>query len=138
MKTKSRNIENKLHTKATIQWYLRIGAHFGTIKSGHHIQEILHIDRVTYHRWSTGKTAAPYSALELLRLHAFGEPPAGRSAAWRGFRFHNDRLITEDGRSLSPADLKAVFFWKQMAFNQLDAHARREIYTELRAIYARA
>lgn len=138
MKTKSNNIESRLNTKATIEWYLRVGWHFGTISGPSKIIEILQIDRVTYYRWSTGKAAAPYSALELLRLHAFGEPPGGRSQAWRGFRFCTDRLITEDGREFSPADLKAVFFWKQMAFNSLDAPARREIYSELRAIYAQA
>ena len=138
MKTKSNNIENKLKTKGAIAWYLRVGYHYGTISGPKKIMEILQIDRVTYYRWSTGKAAAPYSALELLRLHAFGEPPGGRSQAWREFRFLNDRIITDDGREFSPADLKAVFFWKQMAFNNLDAPARREIYSELRAIYAQA
>ncbi len=138
MKTKSNRTQNKLITKATIDWYLRVGSHYGTITGHAHAREILHVDRVTFYRWIHGKAAAPYTAMELLRLHAFGEPPAGRSAAWRGFRFYEDKLITEDGRELRPGDLKAVFFWKQMAFNQLDAPARREIYTELRAIYARA
>jgi hypothetical protein len=138
MKTKSNNIENKLSTKATLDWYLRVGYHFCTITGTHQARDILQVDRVTFYRWQTGKAAAPYTALELLRLHAFGEPPGGRSSAWRGFRFFNDKLITDDGRELTPADLKAVFFWKQMAFNQLDAPARREIYSELRAIYAQA
>lgn len=138
MKTKSKNIEKKLATKAAIEWYLRVGFHFGTITGPRKIMDILQIDRVTYYRWSTGKVAAPYTALELLRLHAYGEPPGGRSSAWRGFRFFNDKLITEDGRELSPADLKAVFIWRQMAFSNLDAHGRRDLYSELRQIYRQA
>ena len=138
MKTKSKSIENKLTTKAAIDWYLRVGFHNGTLTGPTHAREILNVDRVTFYRWTTGKSAAPYTALELLRLHAFGEPPGGRTSTWRGFKFMSDRLITEDGRELTPADLKAVFFWKQMAFSKLDQHARQEIYSELRSIYARA
>jgi hypothetical protein len=138
MKTKSRNNENKIDTKSKIEWYLRVGWHFGTITGPRHVMEILNIDRFTYYRWSTGRSCAPYAALELLRLHAFGEPPGGRSSAWRGIRFFNDRLITDDGREFTPADIKAVFMWRQMAFNNLDAHSRREIYTELKAIYRQA
>lgn len=138
MKTKSNKVENKMRTKSQIEWLLQVGHHYGTIRNSQQIQQILGIDRVTFYRWSTGKVAAPFAALELLRLHAYGEPPSGRSPAWRGFRFFDDKLITEDGREFTPADLKAVFFWKQLAFNQLNAHDRREIYTELRAIYRRA
>ena len=138
MKTKSNNLQKKLQTKAAIQWYLQVGWQFGTLTGPSHVREILKIDRVTYHRWSTGRAAAPYTALELLRLHAFGEPPGGRSTAWRGIRFFNDRLITEDGREFTPADIKAAFMWRKMAFNNLDAPARREIYSELRSIYKQA
>ncbi|MGP1718163.1 MAG: DUF3653 domain-containing protein [Methylophilus sp.] len=138
MRTKSINNENKLATKSKIEWYLRVGWHFGTLNGPKDVMDILQIDRFTFYRWSTGRSCAPYAALELLRLHAFGEPPGGRSKAWRDFRFYRDRLITEDGRVLSPGDLKAVFFWKQMAFNQLDERGRREIYTELKAIYRQA
>lgn len=138
MKTKSNEVITKSFTQAQIAWLIQVGNHYGTISGSGFIQDLLQIDRVTFYRWATGRAAAPYSALELLRLHAFGEPPGGRSSAWRGFRFYADRLITEDNRELSPADLKAVFFWKQMAFSNLDQAARREIYSELRSIYQRA
>ena len=128
---------NKLNTKNTLVWYLNVGFRLGTITRGDAMQ-ICKVNRITFYRWLNGKAAAPASALELLRLHAFGEPPGGRSLAWRGFRFQNDRLITDDGREFSPADLKAVFYWKKMAFNQLDATARREIYKELKEIYRQA
>lgn len=138
MKTKSKEVITKSFTQAQIAWLIQVGNHNGTISGSGFVQDLLQIDRVTFYRWATGRAAAPYSALELLRLHAFGEPPGGRSSAWRGFRFYSDRLITEDNRELSPADLKSVFFWKQMAFSKLDQAARREIYQELRSIYQRA
>ena len=138
MKTKSIQTDNKSITQSSIAWLLQVGGLYGTVTGPRMIQDLLHIDRVTYYRWATGRVAAPYAALELLRLHAFGEPPGGRSAAWRGFRFIQDKLITEDGRELSPADLKAVFFWRQMAFSKLDGPARRDLYDELRAIYRQA
>ncbi|MFD0930202.1 DUF3653 domain-containing protein [Methylophilus glucosoxydans] len=128
----------KLQSKNTIEWYLTVGWHFGTITTPYKAREILQVDRVTWYRWITGKAAAPYSALELLRLHAFGEPPCGRSIAWRGFRFQNEKLIAEDGREFSPADLKAVFYWKQMAFDKLDNEGLKEIYQELKQIYRHA
>lgn len=138
MKTKSKNTINKSATQSQIAWLIQVGNHYGTITGTNFVQDLLQVDRVTLYRWTTGRAAAPYSALELLRLHAFGEPPGGRSTAWRGFRFFADKLITPDNRELTPADLMAVFFWKQMAFNQLDTAARREIYQELRSIYQRA
>ena len=138
MKTKSNNEQKKSITQSTIAWLLTVGASYGTITGATHAQQIVMVDRVTFYRWATGKAAAPPAALELLRLHAYGEPPAGRSPAWRGFRFYADRLITEDGRELTPADLKAVFFWRQMAFSNADAATRREFYSELRRIYQRA
>lgn len=137
MKTKSRNELKKLHTKNTLHWYLQVGFSYGTLTVTQAI-DVCRVDKITFNRWLKGQSAAPAATLELLRLHAYGEPPAGRSTAWRGFRFQNDVLITEDCRTLTPGDLKAVFFWRQMAFNGLDAAARREIYRELKAIYARA
>lgn len=138
MKTKSKNEQNKSHTKTTIEWYLTVGHFHGTIYGHSEARKILNVNRITYYRWSTGRAAAPWAALELLRLHAYGEPPSGRSKAWRGFRFQNDLLMTEDGRALSPSDLKAVFFWKQMAMQGLSADEKREIYKELKRIYQTA
>ncbi len=127
----------KLKTKNTLAWYLSVGFRYGTMTKNDAFL-ISRVDRITFYRWLKGKAAAPEATLELLRLHAFGEPPCGRSLAWRGFRFQNEKLITEDGRELTPADLKAVFYWKQMAFNKLDTDERREIYKVMKEIYKRA
>ena len=135
MNKKSDN--KKLKTKNTLTWYLTVGHHYGTINKNDAFK-ICRVDRITFYRWLTGKASAPEATLELLRLHAFGEPPSNRSQAWRGFRFQNDKLITEDGRLLSPADLKAVFFWKQLAFDNLDMNGRKELYKELKEIYKQA
>ncbi len=136
MKTKSNKDAKNFASMSKIHWYLKVGRHYGTIRGKKQALEIVQVNRMTFHNWITGKVCAPHSALELLRLHAFGEPPSGKSTAWRGFRFCHDRLITEDGRDLSPADMKAVFFWKQMALNNLKIQERREMYQELRKIYA--
>lgn len=135
MDKKSDNKKEK--TKNTLCWYLSVGLHYGTLTKSDAIR-ISRVNRITFYRWLTGRAAAPEATLELIRLHAFGEPPCGRSIAWRGFRFQNEKLITEDGREFSPADLKAVFYWKQMAFNKLDIEGRREIYKELKEIYRHA
>jgi hypothetical protein len=144
MKTKSNKDQNKSplelqkrDTMHTLQWYLEVGFQYGTMTKTDALR-IARVNPATFYRWLTGKATAPAATLELIRLHAFGEPPSGRSAAWRGFRFQNDQILTEDGRTLTPQDLKAVFFWRQIAFDRLDAHARREIYTELKAIYRQA
>lgn len=144
MKTKSIKSPNKLtaeqlkrQTMHTLNWYLDVGFQYATMTK----TDALRISRVnpaTFYRWLHGKAAAPAATLELLRLHAFGEPPGGRSSAWSGFRFQNDRIITEDGRALTTADLKAVFFWRQWVLNAATQSDRREIYAELRSIYQQA
>lgn len=136
MKTYSNNLQRKLDTKAKIRWFLQVGYQYGTVTGEQQIIEILKIDRVTLYRWMNGKAAAPYSALELLRLHAFGLPPGKRSSDWSGFRFFNNQLITEDGRELSPGDLKAVFFWKQLALSHMDNEYKKIVYSELRKLKA--
>lgn len=144
MKTKSNNNTNnfdsdrkKRQTMHTLSWYLDVGYHYGTMSK----TQALHVARVnkcTFNRWLRGKAAAPDATLELLRLHAFGEPPASSSIAWRGFRFQNDALITEDGRTLTPGDLKAVFYWKQIASSYMatiQTRQRAKIYDDLRVIH---
>lgn len=127
----------KKHTQSSINWFLDAGFQYGTITKSDAFQ-IARVDRSTWHRWLKAEAAAPAATLELLRLHAFGEPPAGRSIAWRGFRFQNDSIITPDGRTLSRNDLLAVFFWRQMAFDKMSADDRRVIYDGLRSVYQMA
>lgn len=128
----------RLNTKSTLSWFLDVGHHFGTM-SQHQAQDIARVNRTTFSRWLTGQSSAPAGIMELLRLHAFGEPPSGFSNAWAGFRFHNQKLVTPDERYLTPQDLKAAFFWKQMAFSNErsnnNGHVRPEFYNELHAIY---
>lgn len=127
----------KKHTQSSINWFLDVGWQYATITKTDAFH-IARVERSTWHRWLNAEAAAPAATLELLRLHAFGEPPAGRSIAWRGFRFQNDTIITPDGRALSTSDLMAVFFWKQIALDKLDTLARRDIYNQLRSIYQTA
>lgn len=147
MKTKSNKNTNKFDTNHkkrrtmhTLHWYLDVGFHYGTLTKSQAIN-VARVDNSTFNRWYNGKAAAPDATLELLRLHAFGEPPSASSVAWRGFRFQNDALITEDGRMLTPGDLKAVFYWKKMASSYITLLAARErtkIYANLRRIYRQA
>lgn len=127
----------KKHTANSLQWFFDVGYQYATMTPADAFH-IARVERTTWHRWLKAESAAPAATLELLRLHAFGEPPAGRSLAWRGFRFQNDQIITPDGRSLTAADLMAVFFWKQLVFGRASADDRREIYSGLRGIYQTA
>lgn len=105
-------------TKTALEWYLSAGHHYATMSPAD-ARAIARVNRTTFERWQKGESSAPPATLELLRLHAFGEPPNGFSKAWAGFRFQRDKLIAEHGDEWTPGDLKAVFYWKRMAFQNM-------------------
>lgn len=114
MKNNERTIGKKT-TKHALKWLLEVGWHNATMTE-HAAREISRVSNQTFDRWLNGETTPPAATLELLRLHAYGEPPNGFSKAWAGFKFQNDLLTTPDGRNLKPGDLMAVFIFRQAAF----------------------
>lgn len=132
-------INKKDNTKHAIKWLLDVGFHYATLSESH-ARQLAGVSKLTFNRYLSGETATPAATLELLRIHAFGEPPGGFSNAWRGFRFQGDHLVTPDGRNLTPGDLMAVFFWKQTAAEYMRQQKRDDPtcdpYKDLRELLA--
>lgn len=131
--------QQKSDSKHAIKWLLDVGWHYATMSEGR-ARQLAGVSKLTFNRYLSGETTPPAATLELLRMHAFGEPPGGFPETWRGFRFQGDKLITPDGRALAPADLMAVFFWKQTASLYINQQRREnpgsDPYKELRELYA--
>ena len=102
-------------TQSTLEWLLKVGYHYATLQESQ-ARELARVNRTTWERWRRGESSAPAATLELIRLHAFGEPPAGFSKDWQGFRFQNGKLIYEDNLVFTPGDIKATYYWKKLAF----------------------
>lgn len=118
MNKKNNLSRSHLATRSSLSWYMDVGHHFATLTETQ-ARDIARVNRTTFDRWLRGESSAPPATLELLRLHAYGEPPCGFSKAWAGFRFQHGKLIAEHGDEWTPGDLKAVFYWKKMAFQNM-------------------
>lgn len=110
-----KNTGNKNFTKFSLSWLLLIGEHFCTLSRSQAVN-VARVDRSTFERWENGKTQAPLATLELLRPHAFGNPPSGLSDDWNGWRFQHGKLINNDfDYAFTHQDLKAVIYWQPLA-----------------------
>lgn len=136
---KNVNTTTEKASKYSLKWLLDVGFHYGTMTESR-ARQVARVSPLTFNRWLSGETTPPAATLELLRIYAFGEPPSGNSEKWKGFRFQNDVLFTPDGRTLTPDDLMAVFFWKQTANMYIQQQKRdnpkSDPYKELRELYA--
>ncbi|WP_195742079.1 TonB-dependent receptor plug domain-containing protein [Methylobacillus flagellatus] len=122
------------NTPEAIDWLLEVGWHYTTMQENEAMQ-IARVNRTTWGRWRKGQIKIPPATLELLRLHAFGHTMCNLHRQWDDFRFRRDALITPDGREMRPADLKAVFVWKQMCLYNRTSAERQDIYNRLRLVY---
>lgn len=104
-------------TQSSIEWFLHVGYHYGTLTESK-ARQLAAVNRTTFDRWSRGESSAPSATLELLRLHAFGEPPLA-SKAWRGFRFQNDFLTIDDAYTYTADDVRALWNWRRLAHEYL-------------------
>mgnify|MGYP001213505440 CR=1 FL=1 len=119
---KQQKERDRFSTQSSIKWFLDVGYHLGTLTETH-ARRLVGVNRTTFDRWLRGESSAPPAALELLRLHAFGEPPGGfGSRAWDGFRFQNGFLSTPYG-DLTPGDLQSFHFYRLTALQYI-AQAR--------------
>lgn len=104
-------------TRTSLEWFLDVGHHLGTMIEREAMQ-IARVDRSTWQRWRRGESAAPAGTIELLRLHAFGEPPGGLSRDWKGFMFKRGFLVTDWGEDLTPGDLRNFRLFKKFWHEQ--------------------
>jgi hypothetical protein len=107
-------------TKTAIEWYLDVGWHYGSMQESD-ARQIARVNRTTFDRWMRGESSAPEATLELLRMHAFGEPPGGfGNKDWSGFRFVRGLLVTDWGDDLTPGDLRNYRLYKSFFHREHD------------------
>lgn len=124
------NNKKRFHTKSALNWYLEAGYFYGTLTESR-ARVLAGVNRTTFDRWLRGESAAPAATLELLRLHAFGEPPGGfGSTCWQGFRFANGRIISDYGIEFTPGDLRQAGRWKRLAMEYINVMECRKLKKE--------
>ena len=62
------------------------------------------VHRTTFMRYLDGSSTPPAALLELLRLHATGEPPSLHDE-WHGWCFTQGKLFTPANRGYAPSDI---------------------------------
>jgi hypothetical protein len=75
--------------------------------STRHAFDIARVNRTTFRRWLSGESRIPPATLELLRLHACGEPPSTHFE-WQGWCFTQGKLFTPSNRGFSPVDIVQI------------------------------
>lgn len=113
----------KLHTQHSLKWSLKIGAHLGTLTRYQAIQ-LVNVKPAIFHRWISGKLAAPASKLERIKHRAFAKLRRKHRKAV------NFTWMTEFDEEL----MKARFLWKNMLFDQLNMAAKRRFCARLKRI----
>lgn len=69
--------------------------------------ELSRVNRTTFSRWLNGTSRPPAATLELLRLHALGEPPSTHNE-WRGWCFTQGKLFTPANRGFEPHEIAQI------------------------------
>jgi hypothetical protein len=85
--------------------------------------ELAQVHRTTWKRWLSGQSNPPAATIELVRLHALGEPPV---KGWEEFRFVNGKLFDPNGYGWTPEDIRGLWFTKQQASRYMDELRRNE------------
>lgn len=104
-------------TRSALEWFLDVGYHYATLNETA-ARRLAAVNRTTFDRWLRGESSAPAATLELLRIHAFGEPPGGFGKEWDSFRFARGVLVSPFGE-LTPADLRQFHYFKRLAVRYL-------------------
>lgn len=73
---------------------------------------LLHVTDRTIRLWESGKTAIPYAAYRLLRIHTGYELPG---EAWHGWSFHGGMLWSPERRGFSSSHLSYMWLTFAMA-----------------------
>lgn len=76
--------------------------------------ELLQVDKSTFHRWRTGKSKPPASAVHLARIWINGELIQG-GPDWDGWRLRRGELWAPNGHSFTAGEVLAIPFWRSCA-----------------------
>lgn len=71
--------------------------------------KIANVHRTTWERWLSGESHPHPAIVELIRLHALGEPI---DPAFKGFAFNNGKLYNDHGKALTPGDLRVFHLYQ--------------------------
>lgn len=69
-----------------------------------HCFRLAKVHQTTFNRWLDGTSNPPAATLELLRLHATGEPPSPHNE-WQGWCFTQGKLFTPSNRGHAPSEI---------------------------------
>jgi hypothetical protein len=114
----------KLHTKCLLNWSLKVGDQLGTLNK-HKAIKLANVKPAVFHRWVSGKVAAPSCTLNRIKHHAF---------ATLRIR-HRKKLNQCLAVGLDEEIIKAQFLWKNMIFDQLSMPAKRRFFTGLKKVH---
>lgn len=78
--------------------------------------KIANVHRTTWKRWLNGESNPHPAVIELIRLHALGEPP---DPAFAGCRFVNGVLYDDHGNAHTLGDLRVFSLYKQHHFQYM-------------------
>lgn len=112
----------KLHTQYSLQWSLKVGHHLGTLNH-HKAIKLVNVKPSIFHRWMSGKLAAPKVKLDRIKCYAFD-----------AFRKRH-RKSANLGLPVAELDedmIRARYLWKSMLFDQLNMVAKRRFCAALK------
>jgi hypothetical protein len=121
---KNKRKYKKLYTQHSLNWSLKIGDHLGTL-TPHQAVRLVNTKPVIFHRWLSGKLAAPVNKLEKIKSCAFAE-----------FRRRHRKVSRLQRITISDVELiKAKFLWKNMIFDQMNMITKRRFCIGLKKLY---
>lgn len=121
---KNKRKYKKLYTQHSLKWSLKIGDHLGTL-TPYQAVKLVNTKPAIFHRWMSGKLAAPVNKLEKIKSCAFAE-------------FRRRHRKTSRLKRVTASDvevIKARFLWKNMIFDQLNMISKRRFCIGLKKLY---
>lgn len=123
-KMKNKRKYKKLYTQHSLKWSLKIGDYLGTL-TPHQAVRLVNAKPAMFHRWMSGKLAAPVSKLEKIKSCAFAE-----------FRRRHRKVSRWQRVTTSDVEvIKARFLWKNMLFDQMNMITKRRFCIGLKKLY---
>ena len=123
-KMKNKRKYKKLYTQNSLKWSLKIGDYLGTL-TPHQAVRLVNAKPAIFHRWMSGKLAAPVSKLEKIKSCAFAE-----------FRRRHRKASRLQQVTASDVEvIKAKFLWKNMIFDQMNMITKRRFCIGLKKLY---
>jgi hypothetical protein len=121
---KNKRKYKKLYTQQSLKWSLKIGDYLGTL-TPHQAVKLVNTKPAIFHRWMSGKLAAPVNKLEKIKSCAFAE-----------FRRRHRKALRLQRITASDVEvIKAKFLWKNMIFDQMNMITKRRFCIGLKKLY---